>query len=104
GFPILIVLVRWFSKQSQLTYRKVRENSAMVIVHFVETMAGIRAVESYRRAPRNQQIFEDLSERYRNANLKSSRLVAVFQPGLQQKSTRLNSSHVKISYAVFCMK
>src|SRR5690606_16933304 len=83
GFPILIVLVRWFSKQSQLTYRKVRENSAMVIVHFVETMAGIRAVESYRREPRNQQIFEDLSERYRNANLKSFRLVAVFQPGIK---------------------
>src|SRR5690606_41414947 len=25
-------------------------------------------------------------------------------PGLDRKSTRLNSSHVKISYAVFCVK
>src|SRR5690606_41279689 len=25
-------------------------------------------------------------------------------PGLDRKSTRLNSSHVKISYAVFCLK
>src|SRR5690606_41536048 len=36
-------------------------------------------------------------------------LVADIQPGLLQmlgdrKSTRLNSSHVKISYAVFCLK
>ncbi|GAB3747802.1 ABC transporter ATP-binding protein [Microlunatus parietis] len=83
GFPILIVLVRWFSRQSQLTYRKVREHSAMVIVHFIETMTGIRAVESYRREPRNQQIFEDLSERYRDANLTSFRLVAIFQPGIK---------------------
>src|SRR5690606_41536900 len=26
------------------------------------------------------------------------------QPGEDRKSTRLNSSHVKISYAVFCLK
>src|SRR5690606_42074438 len=25
-------------------------------------------------------------------------------PGIDRKSTRLNSSHVKISYAVFCLK
>src|SRR5690606_42012041 len=28
----------------------------------------------------------------------------VFRSGLDRKSTRLNSSHVKISYAVFCLK
>src|SRR5690606_41690795 len=27
-----------------------------------------------------------------------------FRDGLDRKSTRLNSSHVKISYAVFCLK
>src|SRR5690606_39911357 len=30
--------------------------------------------------------------------------VVVFISGLDRKSTRLNSSHVKISYAVFCLK
>src|SRR5690606_40576824 len=29
---------------------------------------------------------------------------AVDDPGLDRKSTRLNSSHVKSSYAVFCLK
>src|SRR5690606_42070913 len=29
---------------------------------------------------------------------------AVGTPGRDRKSTRLNSSHVKISYAVFCLK
>src|SRR5690606_41569709 len=29
---------------------------------------------------------------------------ALVLPGLDRKSTRLNSSHVKISYAVFCLK
>src|SRR5438874_5216013 len=29
---------------------------------------------------------------------------ASFRPALDRKSTRLNSSHVEISYAVFCLK
>src|SRR5207302_9553405 len=31
-------------------------------------------------------------------------IVAIDLGGVDQKSTRLNSSHVKISYAVFCLK
>src|SRR5690606_39793520 len=34
---------------------------------------------------------------------RSARAFAVLEP-LDRKSTRLNSSHVKISYAVFCLK
>ena len=82
-FPVLLLLVRWFSKASSTTYRAVRENSALVIVQFVETLTGIRAVEAYRRERRNQEIFEDLSDRYRDANVKSFRLVAIFMPGIK---------------------
>src|SRR5690606_40994397 len=31
-------------------------------------------------------------------------MLDVIMPGIDRKSTRLNSSHVKISYAVFCLK
>src|SRR5690606_40896815 len=31
-------------------------------------------------------------------------LVGKVEAGIDRKSTRLNSSHVKISYAVFCLK
>ncbi len=80
SFPLLMLLVRWFSKASSRTYRRVRENSALVIVQFVETMTGIRAVEAYRRQRRNQEIFEGLADRYSDANVDSFRLVAVFMP------------------------
>jgi ATP-binding cassette subfamily B protein len=83
SFPLLMLLVRWFSRSSSRTYRRVRENSAMVIVQFVETMTGIRAVEAYRRQRRNQEIFEGLSERYQDANVDSFRLVAVFMPTIK---------------------
>jgi ABC-type multidrug transport system fused ATPase/permease subunit len=83
SFPVLMLLVRWFSRSSSRTYRRVRENSAMVIVHFVETMTGIRAVEAYRRERRNQEIFEGLSDRYAASNVDSFRLVAVFMPSIK---------------------
>ena len=80
GFPILMLLVRWFSRSSSLTYRRVRETSALVIVQFIETMTGIRAVQAYRREPRNAEIFSDVAHRYQDANVKSFRLVAIFMP------------------------
>ncbi|MDA8437921.1 MAG: ABC transporter ATP-binding protein [Propionibacterium sp.] len=79
----VIVLLRWFSSQSTRTFRKVRERSAAVIVHFVETMTGIRAVQAYRRETRNQEIFADLSGRYAAANVRSMRLFAIFMPGIK---------------------
>jgi ATP-binding cassette subfamily B protein len=83
GFPALLLLVRWFRKASESTYRTVRESAALVIVHFVETMTGIRAVQGYRRERRNQDIFEDVSGQYRVANERSFRLFAVFMPGVK---------------------
>lgn len=75
------LLVRWFSVNSARTYRRVREASAQVIVHFVESMTGIRAVQAYRREPRNQELFTGLADRYRAVNVTAFRLVAVFMPG-----------------------
>ena len=83
GFPILVGLVWWFSSESAKTYREVRESAALVIVQFVETMTGIKAVQAYRREPRNQEIFEGLTDRYRDINEKTMRLLAIFMPGVK---------------------
>jgi ATP-binding cassette subfamily B protein len=83
AFPILVALAAWFRTQSSRTYREVRESAALVIVQFVETMTGIKAVQAYRREPRNQQIFSAIADRYRAINEKTFRLVAVFMPGVK---------------------
>ena len=54
-----------------------------MIVHFVESMGGIRAVQAFRREPRNQEIFDDVNDQYRRANLVAFRLVAWFMPGIR---------------------
>lgn len=83
SFPLVMLLVRWFSVNATRTYRSVREFTAVTIVQFVETMTGIRAVQAYRREPRNQQIFTDVSGKLRDANVVSFRLMAVFMPGIR---------------------
>jgi ATP-binding cassette, subfamily B, bacterial len=79
----VLLLLRWFRRESASNYRSVREASAMVIVQFVETMTGIKAVQAYRREPRNQELFTDLADRYRAINVRTFRLFAVFQPGIK---------------------
>ncbi|PQM44150.1 Multidrug efflux ATP-binding/permease protein [Mycobacterium talmoniae] len=83
AFPILVALTAWFRAESAKTYREVRDAAALVIVQFVETMTGIKAVQAYRREPRNQQIFDDIADRYRAVNEKTFTLLAVFMPGVK---------------------
>jgi ATP-binding cassette subfamily B protein len=83
AFPILVLLVAWFRTESSKTYREVRESAALVIVQFVETMTGIKAVQAYRREPRNQEIFEDVADRYREINERTFKLLAIFMPGVK---------------------
>lgn len=54
-----------------------------MIVQFVETMTGIKAVQAYRRQPRNQQIFDEVADVYRADNERSFQLLAVFMPAVK---------------------
>jgi len=83
SFPLLLWLSAWFRKHSAVAYRRTREAVALVIVHFVETLAGIRAVQAFRREPRNFAIFDDLNTRYRDATRRSFQLISVYAPGMK---------------------
>ncbi len=75
-------LTRWFQKRSQVVFRETRVASARLIVQFVETMTGIRAVKAFRKERRNEKVFGDLVEDYRHSNSRVIRLFGVFDPGL----------------------
>jgi ABC-type multidrug transport system fused ATPase/permease subunit len=83
SFPLLLWLSRWFQKSSASAYRRTRETVALVIVHFVESLGGMRAVQAFRREPRNQEIFEAVNSDYQKANLKAFRLIATYAPGIK---------------------
>ena len=81
GLP-LYLLMRWFYMRSQVVYRESRVVSAKVIVKFVETMTGIRAVKAFRKEVRNDDEFGALASDYRDINIRSIRLFGTFEPGL----------------------
>ena len=78
----LAVLTRWFQVRSQQLFRKTRVASARLIVHFVETMTGIRAVKAFRKEKRNEDEFGELVENYRDVNGRVIQLFGIFDPGL----------------------
>jgi ATP-binding cassette, subfamily B, bacterial len=78
----LFVLTRWFQNRSQTAFRATRVFSARLIVHFVETMTGIRAVQAFRKEKRNEREFGAIVEDYRDANARAIRLFGIFDPGL----------------------
>jgi ATP-binding cassette, subfamily B, bacterial len=82
GFVPLTWLSAWFQRESAVAYRRTRQTIALVIVQFVETFNGIRAVQAFRRERRNDQIFGELNQAYADAQLKSMRLVAIYFPGV----------------------
>ena len=49
GFLPLTWLSAWYRRESATAYRRIRETNALVIVHFVETFGGLRAVQAFRR-------------------------------------------------------
>jgi ATP-binding cassette, subfamily B, bacterial len=82
GFIPLAWLASWFRRESAIAYRRTREAIAQVIVQFVETFGGIKAVQAFRREGRNEEIFAELNQANADANLRSSRLLAIFFPGV----------------------
>jgi ATP-binding cassette, subfamily B, bacterial len=82
GFVPLTWLTVWFRRESARAYRRTREAIALVIVHFVETFGGIRAVQAFRREKRNEEIFSGLGQDYAQASAHASRLIAIYGPSI----------------------
>src|SRR4029077_5415640 len=80
--PLVLALTAWFRSNSARSYRAVRRAIVLVIVHYVESLGGIRAGHAFRRERRNQEIFEEMNVRYRDANIWSNRLVSTYGPAI----------------------
>lgn len=78
GFLPLGVLTRWYRRRSQHIYRRTRRWIAQVIVQFVETMNGIRAVAAFRREQRNASIMAGLNDSFADAETEANWLIARF--------------------------
>nr|WP_243850299.1 ABC transporter ATP-binding protein [Modestobacter marinus] len=82
GLPALYLVGRWFQRSSTVAYRRTRQTIAALIVQFTETFGGIRAVQAFRREPRNDRLHAELNEANRQAHHHAFWLIAVFVPSV----------------------
>jgi ATP-binding cassette subfamily B protein len=73
-------LAAWFARNTRKAYRISSVASARLIVHFVETMTGIRAVKAFRKERANQAKYDDLVEDYRAINARTILLFGIYHP------------------------
>jgi len=79
----IIAVSAWFSHASRREFRKSRTYSARVIVQFVETMAGIRAVKAFRREDTNRASYAEKVEDYRDATRRTIQVFGIYEPLLK---------------------
>lgn len=78
----LYFVTRWFISNAKVMYRQSRVASARLIVFFVESMTGIRAVKAFRTERKNREQYADLTEDYRGINQRVIQLFGTFDPAL----------------------
>ena len=73
----------WFSIASRREFRNSRTYSARLIIQFVESMAGIRAVKSFRREAINRANYQEKVEDYREATRRTIAIFGIYDPVLK---------------------
>ena len=79
-FPLMALATTLFRIYSARAYRRMRERLADVTATLAEDLAGARVVQSFRRERPNAESFGEISDSYRQANLRTVQLNAWYFP------------------------
>jgi ABC-type multidrug transport system fused ATPase/permease subunit len=82
-FPVLGVSSFVFRIISADAYRITREKIAAITAYLQETLSGIRVVRAFAQEPRHKQVFAELNDENRKANLTTVYLNAAYFPGVE---------------------
>jgi ATP-binding cassette, subfamily B, bacterial len=81
--PALVLGTALFRRWSAEAYLRARERIAAVYAELQESLAGVRVTQAWARQAHSHQRFAALSSSYRDARLRSMRLIAIYFPFLQ---------------------
>jgi ABC-type multidrug transport system fused ATPase/permease subunit len=82
-FPVLGIASFVFRIISADAYRITREKIAAITGYLQETLSGIRVVRAFAQEPRHRQVFAELNEENRAANMTTVYLNAAYFPGVE---------------------
>jgi len=81
--PTLLLVLRVFKGWMRDAFMTQRRRAADLNAHLAEAIAGIRVTQAFGREARNQAEFDDLNERFRQANLGAVRVWATMMPAIE---------------------
>ena len=81
--PVLVVLSLWFRRASERGYDRVRDGIANVLADLSESLHGVRIVAAHNRQQRNIVHHRNVVGEYRDANVYTAHINAVYGPGSQ---------------------
>jgi len=81
--PLVALAATLFRRWSAPAYRQVRETAAVVTVHAQESMAGVRAIQSFRREGATLDRLAEANDAERRAHWWTIALASVFFPGIE---------------------
>jgi ABC-type multidrug transport system fused ATPase/permease subunit len=82
-FPVLGVASFVFRIISADAYRITREKLAAITAYLQETLSGIRVVRAFAQEPRHKEVFAELNDENRKANMTTVYLNAAYFPGVE---------------------
>ena len=80
--PLMVALTNYFRRYVRQAYRAARQRLSLINGFLNESITGIRVTKSFAREQANTRHFDDLNRSYFDANVKTTRLAAVFFPGV----------------------
>jgi ATP-binding cassette subfamily B protein len=81
--PPLVVMSIWFKRASERGYDKVRDGIALVLADLSESLQGVRIVTAHNRQRYNVEHHRDVVGTYRDANIFTGKINAIYGPGSQ---------------------
>src|SRR6266516_4590717 len=78
--PLMSIATVLFRVRSTRAYRAVRERLGLVTATLAEDIAGMRVVQAFTREDRNIAHFREVADRYREANMRTVVLNALYFP------------------------
>ena len=79
----IVAVTWWFSNASRREFRASRIYSTRLIIQFVESMTGIRAVKSFRRESADRAAYAAKVEDYREATRRTIHVFGIYDPALK---------------------
>lgn len=80
--PIMLILTNYWRDHVRDAYRATRQRLSLINGYLNESISGIRVTKSFAREDRNLRYFDDLNRSYFEANVRATRLSALFFPGV----------------------